>query len=172
VVAFAPISPLAGAFCHPEPRQAIADPMLRFTPVGAAGPGAVELCPAGLGYAVRQIERPLQVLESRARAGAGRLTIHPGPVGASPEIHNLQTQLVERGRKHSRRRSKACTTTSGRLTAGSRPNAWRWRRSCTTRPCTLNCAHQRVQLAARRGADTPTRRVEELKDMMARPGRA
>ncbi|NMB90791.1 MAG: sensor histidine kinase [Chloroflexi bacterium] len=169
VVAFAPISPLGWAFVIQEPWEAIADPMLRFTqsaPLVLAPVLLVTLL--ALGYAVRQIVRPLQVLESRAAELAqGDFQSIQAPVGGIPEIHNLQTQLVEMAQQL-QAAQQSLHDYIGALTAGVEAERLALARELHDETLqALIALNQRVQLAARRGADTPDPAVfEELKDMM------
>ncbi len=101
VIAFSPVTPVNWALVIKEPWQAVADPLLRFTEMAPLilAPVLI-LALIGLGFGLKQIVQPLQLLEQKATAlGWGDFATIEEPVGGIYEIQRLQTELIHMAQK-------------------------------------------------------------------------
>jgi signal transduction histidine kinase len=170
VVAFAPISPTGWALMIEEPWEAVDNPLLRTT---QAAP--LILIPIllfaliALGFGIRQIVQPLQLLEKQAaELGWGNFEAIEKSVGGIAEIHHLQAQLILMAQKV-KAAQKNLRGYVNMITAGQEDERRRLARElhddAVQSLIALDQRTQLAQLAAKNGSPDVATRLSEIRSM-------
>ncbi len=170
VVAFAPIAPSGWALMIEEPWEAVDNPLLRTT---QAAP--LILIPIllfaliALGFGIRQIVQPLQLLEKQAaELGWGNFEAIEKPVGGIAEIHHLQAQLILMAQKV-KTAQKNLRGYVSMITAGQEDERRRLARElhddAVQSLVALDQRTQLAQLAAKNGSPDVATRLSEIRNM-------
>ena len=170
VVAYSPIAPTGWALMIEEPWEAVDNPLLRTT---QAAP--LILIPillfavVALGFGIRQIVQPLQLLEKQAaELGWGNFEAIEKPVGGIAEIHHLQAQLILMAQKV-KAAQKNLRGYVNMITAGQEDERRRLARElhddAVQSLIALDQRTQLAQLAAKNGSPELITRLSEIRSM-------
>ncbi|MBI5053132.1 MAG: hypothetical protein HZB52_07660 [Chloroflexi bacterium] len=170
VVAYSPIAPTGWALMIEEPWEAVDNPLLRTT---QAAP--LILIPIllfaliALGFGIRQIVQPLQLLEKQAaELGWGNFAAIEKPVGGIAEIHHLQAQLILMAQKV-KAAQKNLRGYVSMITAGQEDERRRLARElhddAVQSLVALDQRTQLAQLAAKNGSPDVATRLSEIRNM-------
>lgn len=170
VVAYSPIPPTGWALMIEEPWEAVDNPLLRTT---QAAP--LILIPillfavVALGFGIRQIVQPLQLLEKQAaELGWGNFEAIEKPVGGIAEIHHLQAQLILMAQKV-KTAQKNLRGYVNMITAGQEDERRRLARElhddAVQSLVALDQRTQLAQLAAKNGSPEIITRLSEIRSM-------
>ena len=170
VVAYSPIAPTGWALMIEEPWEAVDNPVLRTT---QAAP--LILIPillfalVALGFGIRQIVQPLQLLEKQAaELGWGKFEAIEKPVGGIAEIHHLQAQLILMAHKV-KAAQKNLRGYATMITAGQEDERRRIARELhddtVQSLVALDQRTQLAQLAAKNGSADVATRLSEIRGM-------
>ncbi|MEK7439974.1 MAG: histidine kinase [Chloroflexota bacterium] len=170
VVAYSPIAPTGWALMIEEPWEAVDNPVLRTT---QAAP--LILIPillfalVALGFGIRQIVQPLQLLEKQAaELGWGKFEAIEKPVGGIAEIHHLQAQLILMAHKV-KAAQKNLRGYVSMITAGQEDERRRIARELhddtVQSLVALDQRTQLAQLAAKNGSADVATRLSEIRGM-------
>jgi signal transduction histidine kinase len=158
VVAYDPITPAGWALVIEEPWAEVENPNLRATQYAPlALIPALLLALIALWFGVRQIERPLRSLESKASDLTwGRYDTIEQPVGGVAEIRRLQTELIHLAQKV-KTAQQGLHSYIGAITSGQEEERSRLARELHDSTLqALIALNQRVQLAKLTPPDKPT----------------
>lgn len=165
VVAYSPVGPAGWGLVIEEPWAEVENSNLRATQYAPlALIPALLLSLAALWFGVRQIEQPLQSLESKASDLTwGRFDTIEQSVGGIAEIRRLQTELIHLAQKV-RTAQKSLHSYIGAITSGQEEERRRLARELHDSTLqALIALNQRVQLAKLTPSDKPTE--ERLADI-------
>jgi two-component system sensor histidine kinase UhpB len=158
VVAYSPVEPAGWGLVIEEPWAEVENPSLRATQYAPlALIPALILALAALWFGVRQIEQPLQSLESKASDLTwGRFNTIEQSVGGIAEIRRLQTELIHLAQKV-KTAQKSLHSYIGAITSGQEEERRRLARELHDSTLqALIALNQRVQLAKLSPSDKPT----------------
>jgi signal transduction histidine kinase len=158
VVAYSPVEPAGWGLVIEEPWAEVENPSLRATQYAPlALIPALILALAALWFGVRQIEQPLQSLESKASDLTwGRFDTIEQAVGGIAEIRRLQTELIHLAQKV-KTAQQSLHSYIGAITSGQEEERRRLARELHDGTLqALIALNQRVQLAKLTPSDKPT----------------
>jgi two-component system sensor histidine kinase UhpB len=158
VVAYSPVEPAGWGLVIEEPWEEVENPSLRATQYAPLTLiPALILALAALWFGVRQIEQPLQSLESKASDLTwGRFNTIEQPVGGIVEIRRLQTELIHLAQKV-KTAQQSLHSYIGAITSGQEEERRRLARELHDSTLqALIALNQRVQLAKLSPSDKPT----------------
>jgi signal transduction histidine kinase len=165
VVAYSPVGPAGWGLVIEEPWAEVENSNLRATQYAPlALIPALILALVALWFGVRQIEQPLQSLESKASDLTwGRFESIEQPVGGIAEIRRLQTELIHLAQKV-KTAQQSLHSYIGAITSGQEEERRRLARELHDSTLqALIALNQRVQLAKLTPSDKPTE--ERLADI-------